>query len=142
MQRTSLLAMLVVAGTGVAAAAPKGLTIQDMLAMQRVGEPHVSPDGTRVAFAVRDTDYDANRGRFDIFIAKIDRSGVVSRRALAVLPVEPLGLVAGVADRARRRRSRAGDEARGRRQRLHDLPRRQAPRADRGRLSRREVVRR
>ncbi|HEY6035246.1 MAG TPA: S9 family peptidase [Kofleriaceae bacterium] len=76
MQRTSLLAMLVVAGTGVAAAAPKGLTIQDMLAMQRVGEPHVSPDGTRVAFAVRDTDYDANRGRFDIYIAKVDGSGV------------------------------------------------------------------
>jgi len=68
--------MLVVAGTGVAAAAPKGLTIQDMLAMQRVGEPHVSPDGTRVAFAVRDTDYDANRGRFDIYIAKVDGSGV------------------------------------------------------------------
>src|SRR3569833_273582 len=76
MQRTSLLAMLVVAGTGAAAAAPKGLTIQDMLAMQRVGEPHVSPDGTRVAFAVRDTDYDANRGRFDIYIAKVDGSGV------------------------------------------------------------------
>ena len=68
--------MLVVAGTGVASAAPKGLTIQDMLAMQRVGEPHVSPDGTRVAFAVRDTDYDANRGRFDIYIAKVDGSGV------------------------------------------------------------------
>src|SRR3569623_2896798 len=76
MHRTSLLAMLVVAGTGGAAAAPKGLTIQDMLAMQRVGEPHVSPDGTRVAFAVRATDYDANRGRFDLYIAKVDGSGV------------------------------------------------------------------
>src|SRR3569833_1796842 len=75
MQRTPLHAMLAVAGTGVAAAAPKGLTIQDLLAMQRVGEPHVSPDGTRVAFAVRDTDYDANRGRFDIYIAKVDGSG-------------------------------------------------------------------
>src|ERR1700742_3672947 len=77
MQRTSLLAMILVAGTaGSAAAAPKGLTIQDMLARQRVGEPHVSPDGTRVAFAVRDTDYDANRGRYDLYVAKVDGSGV------------------------------------------------------------------
>ncbi|MEO6774325.1 MAG: S9 family peptidase [Kofleriaceae bacterium] len=77
MQRTSLLAMLLIAGTaGVATSAPKGLTIQDMLAMQRVGEPHVSPDGTRVAFAVRDTDFDANRGRYDIYVAKVDGSGV------------------------------------------------------------------
>ena len=56
-----------------ASAAPtKGLTIQDMLAMRRVGEPVVSPDGKRVAFAVRDTDYDANRGRFDLFVVAAD----------------------------------------------------------------------
>jgi dipeptidyl aminopeptidase/acylaminoacyl peptidase len=76
MQRTSLLALLLIAGTGVVTAAPKGLTIQDMLAMQRVGEPHVSPDGTRVAFAVRDTDYEANKGRYDLYVAKVDGSGV------------------------------------------------------------------
>jgi len=62
-----------------ASAAPKGLTITDMLAMQRVGEPVVSPDGKRVAFAVRDTDYDANRGRFDIYVANVDGSGSVTR---------------------------------------------------------------
>src|SRR5882672_8862867 len=57
-------------------AAARGLTIEDMLAMQRVGDPAVSPDGKLVAFAVRDTDYDANRGRFDVWIAATDGSRV------------------------------------------------------------------
>src|SRR5262245_43688778 len=62
-----------------AASAPahaKGFTIEDMLAMQRVSDPAVSPDGKWVAFAVRDTDYDANRGRFDIWLASIDGASV------------------------------------------------------------------
>ncbi|MGE0547334.1 MAG: prolyl oligopeptidase family serine peptidase [Kofleriaceae bacterium] len=54
----------------------KGLTIDDMLAMQRVGSPEVSPDGKQVAFAVRDTDVEANRGRFDLWIANVDGTGV------------------------------------------------------------------
>ena len=75
MQRTCFLAVLLSAAA--AGAAPsKGLTIQDMLAMQRVGEPVVSPDGKRVVFAVRDTDYDANRGRYDLYVAQTDGSGV------------------------------------------------------------------
>ena len=80
MQRTiyaATLAVLLVAAT--ASAAPTGLTIQDMLAMQRVGEPVVSPDGKRVVFAVRDTDFDANRGRFDLYVANVDGSGGVER---------------------------------------------------------------
>ena len=60
----------------VAPAAAKGLTIEDMLAMQRVGEPVPSPDGKWIAFAVRDTDYDANRGRFDLWLAAADGSSV------------------------------------------------------------------
>ena len=78
MQRTitGLLGVLSVLGlAATASAAPtKGLTIQDMLAMQRVGDPVVSPDGKRVAFTLRDTDYDANRGRFDIYVVQVDGS--------------------------------------------------------------------
>ncbi len=58
---------------GVAAEA-KGLTADDMLAMQRVGDPQVSPDGKWIAFSVRDTDFDANRGRYDVWLAAIDGS--------------------------------------------------------------------
>ena len=57
-------------------ASAKGLTIDDMLAMQRVGEPVVSPDGRQVAFSVRDTDYDANRGRLDVWVATVDGASV------------------------------------------------------------------
>ncbi len=55
-----------------APAAAKGLTIEDMLAMRRISDPAVSPDGKQGAFAVRDTDFDANRGRFDIWLAATD----------------------------------------------------------------------
>ena len=53
-----------------------GLTIGDMLAMRRIGDPAVSPDGKYVAFSVRDTDLDANRGRFDLWLAASDGSSV------------------------------------------------------------------
>jgi dipeptidyl aminopeptidase/acylaminoacyl peptidase len=47
-----------------------------MLAMQRISDPQVSPDGKWVTFSVRDTDYDANRGRYDVWLAAIDGSSV------------------------------------------------------------------
>ena len=45
-----------------------------MLAMQRISDPQVSPDGKWVTFSVRTTDFDANRGRFDVWLAAIDGS--------------------------------------------------------------------
>jgi dipeptidyl aminopeptidase/acylaminoacyl peptidase len=60
----------------VAPAAAKGLTIDDMLAMRRVSDPAVSPDGKWVAFSVRDTDFEANRGRTDVWLAATDGSSV------------------------------------------------------------------
>ena len=54
--------------------AAKGLTVDDMLAMQRIGDPQVSPDGKLVAFSVRDTDLDANKGRYDIWVVGTDGS--------------------------------------------------------------------
>src|SRR5690242_21876714 len=59
-----------------AVAAPHGLTIDDMLAMERVSSPVVSPDGKWVAFVVRETDVDANKGRTDIWLASVDGSSV------------------------------------------------------------------
>jgi dipeptidyl aminopeptidase/acylaminoacyl peptidase len=63
-----------VVGASAARAAGHGMTVDDMLAMQRVESPVVSPDGKQVAFSVRDTDVEANRGRFDIWIAAVDGS--------------------------------------------------------------------
>ncbi|PYQ21651.1 MAG: peptidase S9, partial [Acidobacteria bacterium] len=44
-------------------------SVHDMLAMDRVSDPRVSPDGGSVAFTVRVTDLEANRGRTDLWIA-------------------------------------------------------------------------
>jgi dipeptidyl aminopeptidase/acylaminoacyl peptidase len=61
--------------TGLAGSAhAKGLTVEDMLAMQRISEPAVSPDGKWVAYTVRDTDYEANRGRNDVWLSAVDGS--------------------------------------------------------------------
>src|SRR5580698_3630456 len=68
----TLAALALVAAPAVAAS--KGLTIDDMLAMKRVSDPVVSPDGKAVAFAVRETDFEANRGRTDIWLAATDGS--------------------------------------------------------------------
>jgi dipeptidyl aminopeptidase/acylaminoacyl peptidase len=56
------------------AAEAKGLTADDMLAMQRASDPQVSPDGKWIAFSVRETDEAANRGRYDVWLAAIDGS--------------------------------------------------------------------
>ena len=50
-----------------AAAAPHPFTARDMHAMQRLGEFQGSPNGDRIAFSVRTTDFEANRGRTDIW---------------------------------------------------------------------------
>ena len=70
-----MITLAVVLAAAVPAAA-KGLTIDDMLAMQRVSDPAVSPDGKWVAFSLRDTDFDANKGRYDVWLAAIDGSRV------------------------------------------------------------------
>jgi dipeptidyl aminopeptidase/acylaminoacyl peptidase len=71
-----LLLALVGVVLGAQPALAKGLTVEDMLAMQRVGSPAVSPDGRWLAFAVRDTDFEANRGRFDVWLASADGASV------------------------------------------------------------------
>jgi dipeptidyl aminopeptidase/acylaminoacyl peptidase len=76
----AIAALITGAGTGTGTFAGTahagGLTVEDMLAMQRIGEPAVSPDGKWVAFSVRDTDYEANRGRNDVWMSAVDGSSV------------------------------------------------------------------
>ena len=53
---------------------PHPFSVHDMLAMDRISDPRVSPDGKSVAFTVRVTDVEGNRGRTDIWIAGVDGS--------------------------------------------------------------------
>ena len=63
---------------------PHALTIHDMLAVRRISDAQVSPDGTRVAFTLRTTDMGANKGRTDVWLVPL------SQRRLAPAD-EPLG---------------------------------------------------
>ena len=47
-----------------------------MLAMDRISDPQVSPDGKWVAFAVRRTDLEANCGRNDLWLVSTDGTGL------------------------------------------------------------------
>lgn len=68
--------LLVTGLCAVALASPPDEThpfsIHDMLAMDRVGDPQVSPDGKLIVFTVRETDLDANRGRTDLWLVGVD----------------------------------------------------------------------
>ena len=43
-------------------------SIHDMLAMERVSEPQVSPDGGEIVFTLRTTDLEADKGRTDLWL--------------------------------------------------------------------------
>src|ERR1700736_1144108 len=72
-----LLVSLLLASPGLAADTHP-FSVHDMLAMDRISDPCVSPDGRSVAFTVRVTDLEANKGRNDIWIAPT--AGGVARR--------------------------------------------------------------
>ena len=55
-----------------AAEATHPFSVRDMLAMDRIGDPQVSPDGQWVVFVVRQTDLEANRGRSDLWLISTD----------------------------------------------------------------------
>ncbi|WP_198116176.1 S9 family peptidase [Massilia rhizosphaerae] len=54
-----------------ATAAPRGFTVEDLVTMERVGSPAVSPDGNRVVYTVRTTDLDKNHGHTDLYLADL-----------------------------------------------------------------------
>ncbi len=47
-------------------------SIHDMLAMDRISEAQVSPDGKTIVFSLRKTDLEANRGRTDLWLVGVD----------------------------------------------------------------------
>ena len=53
-------------------------TASDLVTMARISDPQVSPDGQRVAYVLRTTDLEANKGLRDIWIVDID--GAAPRR--------------------------------------------------------------
>jgi dipeptidyl aminopeptidase/acylaminoacyl peptidase len=58
-----------------AGAATKPFTADDLVRLARVSDPQVSPDGRRVAYSLRETDMEANRGRNDLWLLELDGRG-------------------------------------------------------------------
>ena len=75
--RAAFLSLCIVGlAVGSTAAEIHPFSIHDMLAMDRISDWQVSPDGKQVAFVSSVTDLDANRGRSDIYLTGTDGSGV------------------------------------------------------------------
>lgn len=72
---SQIVLLALVAGT-VHAAETHPFSVHDMLAMDRISDPRVSPDGKIVAFAVSVTDLDKNKRRSDLYLAALDGSWV------------------------------------------------------------------
>lgn len=66
------LLLIIAASISFAQPATRPFSIHDMLAMDRISEPQVSPDGQSVAFTLRKTDLAANRGRTDVWLVGVD----------------------------------------------------------------------
>jgi dipeptidyl aminopeptidase/acylaminoacyl peptidase len=77
---------LILAATAAAQAgsgAPEGtkpFTVEDLVRLKRLTDPQVSPDSRYVAFVVRETDMEANKGRTDVWLLDLARKGEEPRR--------------------------------------------------------------
>ncbi|MFZ6798575.1 prolyl oligopeptidase family serine peptidase [Undibacterium sp. Di24W] len=57
--------------SSVALAEQRGFTVEDLVKMERVASPMVSPDGKLVVYAQRTTDLEKNRGRWDLWMINL-----------------------------------------------------------------------
>jgi dipeptidyl aminopeptidase/acylaminoacyl peptidase len=58
----------------------KAFTADDLVRLKRVTDPQVSPDGHYVAYVVRETDVEANRGRTDVWLLDLTQKGATPLR--------------------------------------------------------------
>ena len=56
------------------------LTADDVVRLKRISDPQVSPDGHYVAFVLRETDVEANRGRTDVWLLDLTQKDSTPRR--------------------------------------------------------------
>ena len=47
-------------------------TAEHLVRLDRVGAPALSPDGSQVVYALRKTDMEANKGRYDLWLTRVD----------------------------------------------------------------------
>lgn len=76
----ALLTLLALPLCSMAAGQGHPFSVEDLVRLNRVSSPVFSPDGTTVAFTVRETDLPADRGRQDIWSLNITAKGAQPRR--------------------------------------------------------------
>jgi dipeptidyl aminopeptidase/acylaminoacyl peptidase len=69
-----------VISTARAADNPRAFTPTDLNSLARPSDPQVSPNGRYVVYVQRETDFEANRGRNDLWLVDLDASPVRPRR--------------------------------------------------------------
>ncbi|UCF15462.1 MAG: S9 family peptidase [Phycisphaerales bacterium] len=80
--RLTRLFLFIVSFTGVCSAVATAsveahpFSVHDMLAMDRLSDPQVSPDGKWIVFVRRKTDLDSNKGRTDLWLVGVDGAGL------------------------------------------------------------------
>ncbi len=67
-------------GSATAADASRVLTPTDLNGLARVSDPQVSPDGRYVVYVQRETDFEANRGRNDLWLVDLEAETAKPRR--------------------------------------------------------------
>jgi dipeptidyl aminopeptidase/acylaminoacyl peptidase len=72
---TPIAAADITTGALVESKAPHAFDISDLVMMDRVSDPQLSPDGRYAAFSVRSTDYAANKGVNAIYVQDLGSSG-------------------------------------------------------------------
>ena len=79
-QRSLALLLFTAAAALPAAHAAAPFTIEDLVRIKRLSDPQVAPDGHSVAFVLRETDLDANRGRRALWLLDLKSTGAAPRR--------------------------------------------------------------
>ena len=65
--RRSSQPLVVLAGPALAQQG-SAFTVQDLVSLYRLSDPQISPDGRQVAYVLRETDLEANKGRTDLWL--------------------------------------------------------------------------
>lgn len=78
--RLAFCALALTAASGTAMAAQHPFNAHDLAMMDRVSDPHLSPNGNEVAFTVRSTDWDANKGVNSVWLLDLSKKGTEPRR--------------------------------------------------------------
>jgi dipeptidyl aminopeptidase/acylaminoacyl peptidase len=63
-----------------ALAAPRGFTVEDMVKMERIASPALSPDASRVVYTVRTTDTEKNRGHTELWMLDLRAAPLLPQR--------------------------------------------------------------